>query len=157
MVAGVDLVKWQLRIAAGEKLDIDQRDVAQVGHAIECRINAEDPSANFRPCPGRIESFIPPGGLGVRWDSHVHQGYEIPPTYDSLIGKLIVHRPTRQEAIATARRALDEFVVYPTKTTIPLCRDILMHERFVRGQWDTTFIEREMLPQSAAAGQGRTR
>ena len=145
MVCGVDLVKWQLRVAAGEKLDFAQRDVVRHGHAIECRINAEDPAANFRPCPGRIERFIPPGGLGVRWDSHVHQGYLIPATYDSLVGKLIVHRPTREEAIATARRALDEFVVAPIKTTIPLCREILMHERFVRGQWDTTFIEREMM------------
>ena len=157
MVTGLDLVKWQLRIAAGEKLTVSQRDVLQNGHAIECRINAEDPAANFRPCPGRIQSFIPPGGLGVRWDSHVHQGYEIPPTYDSLIGKLIVHRPTREEAIATARRALDEFVVYPTKTTIPLCRDILMHERFQRGQWDTTFIEREMLSSAASTGSPRKR
>jgi len=149
MVCGVDLVKWQFRIAAGHRLDIDQHDVVQQGHSIECRINAEDPVHNFRPCPGRIQAFIPPGGLGVRWDSHVYQGYDIPPTYDSLIGKLIVHRPTRDEAIATARRALDEFAIFPTKTTIPLCRDILMHERFRRGQWDSTFIEREMLGQSA--------
>jgi acetyl-CoA carboxylase biotin carboxylase subunit len=95
--------------------------------------------------------------MGVRWDSHVYQGYEIPPTYDSLLGKLIVHRPTREEAIVTARRALDEFVIYPTKTTIPLCRDVLTHERFVRGQWETTFIEHEMLngPPAPAGSRGR--
>ncbi|GAG36353.1 unnamed protein product, partial [marine sediment metagenome] len=86
-----------------------------------------------------------PGGPGVRWDSHVYQGYEIPATYDSLIGKLIVHRATRPEAIATARRSLDEFIIHPTRTTIPLCQRVLSHRRFIRGQWDTTFIEREML------------
>ncbi len=145
MVTGIDLVKWQIRVAAGEKLDFKQGDLSQRGCAIECRINAEDPVHNFRPCPGRVEAFVAPGGPGVRWDSHIYQGYEIPSTYDSLIGKLIVHRPTRPEAIACARRALDEFVIHPIKTTIPLCREILAHERFARGQWDTTFIEREML------------
>ncbi len=145
MVTGEDLVKWQLRIASGEKLTMKQKDIRLEGSAIECRINAEDPKHDFRPSPGRVEAFVSPGGLGVRWDSHVYQGYVVPPTYDSLIGKLIVHRPTRSEAIAVMRRALEEFVIYPTKTTIPLCRDILVHERFVNGQWDTTFIEREML------------
>ncbi len=145
MVTGEDLVKWQLRIASGEKLTMKQKDIRLEGSAIECRINAEDPEHDFRPSPGRVEAFVSPGGLGVRWDSHVYQGYVVPPTYDSLIGKLIVHRPTRSEAIAVMRRALEEFVIYPTKTTIPLCRDILVHERFVNGQWDTTFIEREML------------
>jgi acetyl-CoA carboxylase biotin carboxylase subunit len=145
MVTGEDLVKWQLLIAGGQRLPLEQKDIRQQGHSIECRINAEDPEHDFRPSPGRMEAFVAPGGPGVRWDSHVYQGYEIPPTYDSLLGKLIVHRRTRGEAIATAIRALGEFVVYPTKTTIPLCRDILKHERFVRGQWDTTFIEREML------------
>ncbi|HAU36723.1 MAG TPA: acetyl-CoA carboxylase biotin carboxylase subunit [Phycisphaerales bacterium] len=145
MVTGVDLVKWQIRIAAGEPLTLKQEDIRQQGSAIECRINAEDPSKGFRPSPGRVEAFVAPGGPGVRWDSHVYQGYEIPPTYDSLIGKLIVHRPTRQEAIVTARRALEEFVFFPTKTTIPLCRDILASDHFARGQWDTTYIEREML------------
>ncbi|MHC4981742.1 MAG: acetyl-CoA carboxylase biotin carboxylase subunit [Planctomycetota bacterium] len=145
MVTGEDLVKWQIRLAAGEQLDLNQRDVAQRGASIECRINAEDPSDGFKPSPGRIDAFVAPGGYGVRWDSHVYQGYEIPSTYDSLVGKLIVHRRTRDEAIATARRALDEFVIHPTKTTIPLCKEILTHERFVQGQWDTTFIERELL------------
>jgi acetyl-CoA carboxylase biotin carboxylase subunit len=145
MVTDTDLVKWQIRIAAGEKLDFKQDDLVQRGCSIECRINAEDPAHNFRPCPGKVEAFVAPGGLGVRWDSHVYQGYEIPSTYDSLVGKLIVHRPSRCEAIATAKRALDEFIIHPIKTTIPLCREILGHERFGRGKWDTTFIEREMM------------
>ncbi len=145
MVTDQDLVKWQIRLAAGERMDLEQKDIAQRGSSIECRINAEDPAHNFRPSPGRVEAFVAPGGLGVRWDSHVYQGYEIPSSYDSLVGKLVVHRPTRAEAIATARRALDEFVIYPTQTTIPLCRDILAHPKFEAGQWDTTYIEREML------------
>jgi acetyl-CoA carboxylase biotin carboxylase subunit len=145
MCTNVDLVKWQLRIASGDRLDLKQNEIVQRGHSIECRINAEDPEHGFRPSPGRVEAFVAPGGPGVRWDSHVYQGYDIPPTYDSLVGKLIVWRPTRIEAIATARRALDEFVIHPTKTTIPLCRQILGHSKFIRGDWDTTFIEREML------------
>lgn len=144
-VMGEDLVKWQLRLAAGEKLSVNPKDIVPRGASIECRINAEDPDADFRPSPGRIETFVAPGGAGVRWDSHVHQGYDIPPTYDSLIGKLIVHRRTREEAIATAQRALDEFIIGPIKTTVPLCRRILAHQAFLRGQWDTTFIERELL------------
>jgi acetyl-CoA carboxylase biotin carboxylase subunit len=144
-VVGEDLIKWQLRIAAGENLDLTQQHLVQRGHAIECRINAEDPEHNFRPCPGKVEAFVAPGGPGVRWDSHVYQGYDIPPTYDSLIGKLIVHRPTRAEAIATARRALSEFVIYPTKTTVGLCRDVLSHQKFLKGEWETTYVEREMM------------
>jgi len=145
MVTDVDLVKWQLRIAAGEKLPFTQDDIAPRGSAIECRINAEDPANGFRPSPGEVKAFVAPGGFGVRWDSHVYQGYYIPPTYDSLVGKLIVHRPTREEAIATAKRALDEFVIEPTKTTISLCRRILSDQKFVAGQWDTKYIEREMM------------
>ena len=95
MITGQDLVKWQLRIASGEELDFTQDDVKIQGAAIECRINAEDPVHGFRPCPGQIDAFVSPGGPGVRWDSHIYQGYNIPPTYDSLIGQLIVHRPTR--------------------------------------------------------------
>jgi acetyl-CoA carboxylase biotin carboxylase subunit len=145
MVTGEDLVKWQLRIASGESLDIKQHDVRQVGHSIECRINAEDPAHNFRPSPGRIEAFVAPGGLGVRWDSPIYQGYSVPPTYDSLLGKLIVHRRTRREAIATMKRALDEFVIHPTKTTVPLCREIMGHQAFLSGGCNTDFIEREIL------------
>ncbi len=145
MVTGIDLVKWQLRVAMGEKLSLKQEDIKQEGTAIECRINAEDPSRNFMPSPGRVDAFVAPGGFGVRWDSHVYQGYTIPPTYDSMVGKLIVHRPTRPEAIAVTKRALDEFVIEPTKTTIPLCREILSHEKFVNGQWDTKMIERDLM------------
>ena len=145
MVTGQDMVKWQLRIASGEALTLRQRDIKQQGAAIECRINAEDTHNGFRPSPGMVESFVAPGGPGVRWDSHVYQGYEIPATYDSLIGKLIVHRATRGEAIATTIRALDEFEIRPIKTTAGICREILSHDRFVSGQWDTTFIERELL------------
>ena len=126
-------------------LDCKQDDIRRDGAAIECRINAEDPDNDFRPSPGPVTTFVPPGGAGVRWDSHVYQGYDIPSSDDSLIGKLVIHRPTRAEAIATARRALDEFVIYPTRTTIPLCQDILAHPKFQAGQWDTTYIEREML------------
>jgi acetyl-CoA carboxylase biotin carboxylase subunit len=145
MVTEEDLVQWQLRIAAGQELTLKQEDIRQRGHSIECRINAEDPAQGFRPSPGYIEAFVAPGGPGVRWDSHIFQGYTIPPTYDSLIGKLIVHRPDRTLAIQTARRALEEFVIHPTKTTIPLCQEILKHDRFVSGNWDTTYIERELL------------
>jgi acetyl-CoA carboxylase biotin carboxylase subunit len=145
MVTGVDLVKWQIRVAAGQELTLKQDDIKQTGHSIECRINAEDPARNFMPSPGMVSAFVAPGGKGVRWDSHVYQGYTIPPTYDSLVGKLIVHGDTREEATAICRRALDEFIIEPVKTTIPLCQDVLTHERFVRGQWDTMFIEREML------------
>ena len=145
MATGIDLIKWQLRIASGQKLTMGQDDIRHRGTSIECRINAEDPEQNFRPCPGRIESLIVPGGPGVRWDSHVYQGYDIPPTYDSLIGKLIVHGATRSDAICTALRALGEFSISPTKTTASLCKRVLSHRRFARGQWDTGFIEREML------------
>ena len=145
MATGQDLVKWQIRLAAGEPLGLDQKDIVHSGTSIECRINAEDPDNGFRPCPGRVETFVAPGGAGVRWDSHVYQGYEIPSAYDSLIGKLIVHRSERDEAIATARRALDEFVIYPIRTTVGLCREILSHPVFRQGRWDTTFVEREML------------
>ena len=145
MVTGEDLVKWQLRLAAGEPLTLKQREIEQRGHAIECRINAEDPESDFRPSPGRIEAFVAPGGCGVRWDSHIYQGYVVPPTYDSLLGKLIVHRHTRPEAISTMRRALEEFVIFPTKTTIGLCREIMTHQAFNEGRCTTAFIEREIL------------
>ncbi|MBN1795119.1 MAG: acetyl-CoA carboxylase biotin carboxylase subunit [Sedimentisphaerales bacterium] len=142
LVTDFDLIKWMLRIAWGEKLKMSQRDITHRGHAIECRINAEDPAKNFSPCPGRIEKFIPPGGPGVRIDTHVHQGYTVPTNYDSMICKLLVHRPTRAEAIETMKRALKEFVVEPIKTTIPTCLDILSHNMFVKGKIDTGFIER---------------
>ncbi len=145
MATGVDLVKWQLRLASGSKITMVQDDIVHRGTSIECRINAEDPDNGFRPCPGPIETLVVPGGPGVRWDSHIYQGYVVPPTYDSLLGKLVVYGDTRAQAIATTLRALDEFVISPTKTTASLCKRVLKHRRFARGQWDTGFVEREML------------
>jgi acetyl-CoA carboxylase biotin carboxylase subunit len=145
LVTGIDLIKQQIRIAAGEPLPFQQKDVPQTGHAIECRINAEDPARNFAPCPGEIRELRLPGGPGVRLDTHVYAGYTIPPNYDSMIGKLIVHRPTRAEAIATMRRALSEFHVAPIKTTIPLHLQIMDNPNFVSGDIDTGFVERSLL------------
>ena len=144
-VTGIDLIKEQIRIASGEPLSIRQKDVKQMGHAIECRINAEDPARNFAPSPGLIQEWRAPGGLGVRLDSHAYAGYRIPPNYDSMIGKLIVHRPTRAEAISTMKRALGEFHVAPIKTTIPLHLQIMDNQHFQSGDVDTGFIERVML------------
>jgi acetyl-CoA carboxylase biotin carboxylase subunit len=144
-VTGIDLIKQQIRIAAGEKLPFTQDQVPHLGHAIECRINAEDPARNFAPSPGLIEELRLPGGPGVRMDTHVYAGYRIPPNYDSMIGKLIVHRPTRAEAIATMKRALAEFHVAPIKTTIPLHLQIMDNPNFLSGEVDTGFIERSML------------
>lgn len=144
-ITGIDLIKEQIRIAAGEPLSFRQKDVQQRGHSIECRINAEDPARNFAPWPGLIEELRLPGGPGVRVDSHVYAGYRIPPNYDSMIGKLIVHRPTRSEAIATMRRALGEFHISPIRTTVPLHLQIMDNERFQTGDVDTGFIERVML------------
>lgn len=153
LVTGIDLVQWQIRIAAGEHLNFRQDDVEHRGCAIECRINAESPEDGFRPCPGTLHQFIAPGGPGVRLDTHVHAGYTISPYYDSLIGKLLVHRPTREAAIGSMRRALEEFVVAPVKTTIPLHRAIFEHADFVRGDVDTGFIERTFMSESRGAGQ----
>jgi len=144
MVTGQDLIKWQLRIAGGEPMTLRQKDIRHQGVAIECRINAEDPANNFSPCPGTISRYIAPGGLGVRIDTHVHQGWTISPNYDSLIAKIIVHQETRAEAIATMRRALHEFVIEPIKTTIPACLEILSHNLFVKGKIDTGFVERSL-------------
>lgn len=145
MVTGIDLIREQIRVAAGLPLSFKQKDITQTGHAIEVRINAEDPSRNFAPSPGTIEELRLPGGLGVRWDSHVYAGYRIPPNYDSMIGKLIVHRATREEAITTMKRALSEFHVSPIRTTIPLQLQIMDNEQFRKGQVDTGFVERVLL------------
>ena len=142
MATGIDLLKWQIRIAAGEPLTLQQRDVKPRGVAIECRINAEDPANNFRPCAGTIEQYRPPGGPGVRMDTHIYSGYRISPYYDSCIGKLIVHQPDRTEAIACMRRALDELYIEPIKTTIPLLKQIFNHRDFLRAKVDTEFIQR---------------
>lgn len=141
-VTGIDLIQHQIRVAAGEKLNLRQRSIPCNGSAIEVRINAEDPDNDFRGSPGTITKLRVPGGPGVRFDSHVHEGYTIGPWYDSMIGKLIVHRKTREESLACLRRALDEFVIEGVKTTIPLLRKIVSHSAFIEGQVDTTFVER---------------
>ena len=145
MVTGIDLVQEQIRIAAGAPLRYRQEDVRINGHSIECRINAEDPDRGFAPSPGTITDFRPPGGMGVRFDSHVYCGYTVPKEYDSLLGKLIVHRDTREEAIRTMRRALDEFVIEGVHTTIPFYRQVLDHFHFVKGNLDTGFIEEYLI------------
>jgi len=144
MVTGHDLIKWQLRIAAGEPIKLSQGSIKQTGVAIECRINAEDPENDFAPSPGTITRYIPPGGPGVRVDTYVHQGWTVPATYDSMIAKLIVHQRTRAEAIATMKRALREFIIEPIKTTVPACLEILSHNLFVKSKIDTGFVERNL-------------
>ena len=145
LVTGVDLVREQIRVAAGEKLRFRQDDITLNGCAIECRINAEDPLNGFQPSPGTITRWIPPGGPGIRLDTHVSQGYRVPPNYDSLVAKLLVYQPTREEAIRTMRRALHEFTVEGIKTTIPIHREIFNTSAFIDGEVDTTFIERTMM------------
>ncbi len=147
-ITRVDLIKEQIKVAAGEKLTIRQKDVVVSGHAIECRINAEDPFRNFVPSPGRVELFVPAGGPNVRLDTHVYSGYRIPPYYDSMIGKLIVWGPNRAEALATCRRALDEIVVEGIKTTIPFQKKIIANKDFAEGKYDTGFVERFMQEQA---------
>jgi len=141
-VTGIDLVKEQLRIAAGEKLAYKQEDIKFDGHAIECRINAEDPDNDFMPSPGKIETFNLPGGRGVRIDTHAYQGYTISPYYDSMIGKLIVHGKNRQEAVNICRRALDEFTIEPIKTTIPFHKRVMNNPAFLKGKFSTDFVEK---------------
>jgi acetyl-CoA carboxylase biotin carboxylase subunit len=141
-VTGVDIIKEQIRIASGSVMrHPDQRDIEQRGHAIEFRINAEDTAHNFRPHPGRVEVFNAPGGLGVRVDSHLYSGYTVPPTYDSLIAKLIVWGETRYEAINRARRALDEFIIVGIPTTIPFHQAVVENEYFQKGEVYTDFVE----------------
>jgi acetyl-CoA carboxylase, biotin carboxylase subunit len=140
MITGIDLVNEQIRVAAGLPLTITQDDIKITGHAIECRVNAEHPGT-FRPSPGTISYFHPPGGLGVRVDSAVYQGYKIPPTYDSLIGKLIVHGRTRNECLMRLRRALDEFVVDGIETTLPLFRTLVRNQDMQNGMYDIHWLE----------------
>jgi acetyl-CoA carboxylase biotin carboxylase subunit len=149
MTTGIDLVKEQIRIAAGEELKVSQDQIVTRGHAFECRINSEDPDHDFRPSAGRITALRVPGGPGVRWDSHAEVGYAIPPNYDSLIGKLIVHGSTRDEAAARMRRALDELVVEGVRTTIPLHRRFFRDPDFLEGRVDTTWVEREFMARRA--------
>lgn len=153
LVTGVDLVREQIRIAAGEKLRYKQSDIEQRGSAIECRINAEDPGNNFQPSAGMITRWQPPGGPGIRLDTHACAGYKVPPNYDSLVAKLLVHQPTRAEAIAVARRALGEFIVEGIKTTVPIHQKIFNTAAFVEGQVDTTFIERVFYGKATEPGK----
>ncbi|MGM9987085.1 MAG: acetyl-CoA carboxylase biotin carboxylase subunit [Bacillaceae bacterium] len=141
MVTGVDLIKQQILIASGEKLPYTQEDISFNGWAIECRINAENPDKNFMPSPGQITMYLPPGGFGVRVDSAAYTGYKIPPYYDSMIAKLIVHGNTREEAISKMKRALSEFVIEGIYTTIPFHLQLLEDERFVNGDFNTKFLE----------------
>ena len=142
LVTGTDLIQEMIRVAAGEKLSFTQENLECRGSAIELRINAEDPENDFRGSPGTITKLRVPGGPGIRFDSHVHEGYTISPYYDSMIGKLIVYRNSRQEALACMRRALDEFVIEGIKTTIPLAKKMFAHPAFIEGKVDTTFVER---------------
>ena len=146
MVTGVDLIAEQLRIAGGEPISVRQEDIQLTGHAIECRINAEDARHNFRPAPGRITGWLPPGGPGVRVDSHVYTGYDIPPFYDSLIGKLIVWGKDRDHAMTRMKRALNECAVTGIPTTVEFHLDMLDRPEFINGDVHTKFVEQEMLP-----------
>jgi acetyl-CoA carboxylase biotin carboxylase subunit len=140
MITDIDLIFEQIRVGAGSELSLKQSDIALRGHAIECRINAENP-VSFRPSPGRILHYHPPGGLGVRIDSAVYEGYSIPPYYDSLVGKLIVHGKTRQECLMRLRRALDEVVVDGIETTLPLFRALVREGDIIDGNYHIHWLE----------------
>ncbi|MBL7073190.1 MAG: acetyl-CoA carboxylase biotin carboxylase subunit [Candidatus Omnitrophica bacterium] len=142
MVTGIDLIKEQIKVASGEKLSFQQEDVKFTGCAIECRINAEDPEHDFRPCPGKISAINIPGGPGIRVDTHVYAGYSIPPYYDSMIAKLIAYGPDRKQAITTMQRALAEFLVEPIKTTVDFHKKILSDSDFRKADISTHFIEK---------------
>ena len=142
LVTGIDLVKEQIRLSSGERLGYSFDDLDLRGWAIECRINAEDPSKNFLPSPGTVETYRPPAGFGVRLDSHLYQGYELPVFYDSLIAKLIAYDLSRAGAIAVMKRALEEFAISPIKTTIPLYLEIMEDASFKEGRFDTSFIKK---------------
>jgi acetyl-CoA carboxylase biotin carboxylase subunit len=143
MVTGVDLVQEQILVAAGEKLRLRQKDVVLRGHAIECRINAEDPY-RFTASPGRITSYHPPGGPGIRVDSHVYQGYSVPPNYDSMVGKVIAFGATREQALGRMRIALSEMVVEGIQTNIPLHRELLNDTRFLKGGVSIHYLEQKL-------------
>ncbi len=148
-ITGIDIVVEQLRVASGSPLSITQDEIVFAGHAIECRINAEHP-ATFAPSPGKITYYHPPGGLGVRVDSAVYQGYSVPPYYDSLIGKLIVHGRDRVECLMRLRRALDEFVVDGIRTTIPLFQDLVREPDIANGAYDIRWLEEFLAKRNAA-------
>jgi acetyl-CoA carboxylase biotin carboxylase subunit len=142
MLTGVDLVKEQIRVAAGEKLSVTELPPLR-GHVLECRINAEDPYKNFQPSPGRIEVFHPPGGPGVRLDTHLYAGYVVPPYYDSLLAKLICQGRDRQEAVRRMETALDGFIIEGVSTTIPFLKRVMQNKVFQAGAVDTKFLETE--------------
>ena len=143
MTTGVDIVREQLRIADDEKLSYQQKDIHAQGHAIECRINAEDPET-FAPCPGTIEHYHAPGGPGVRMDTHIYEGYTIPPHYDSLIGKLVAHAETRELALARMAMALSEIVIEGIKTNIPLHQRLMDDGAFLAGGTDIHYLEKKL-------------
>ena len=145
MISGVDIVKEQVRVAAGQRLSVKQEDICLRGHAIECRINAEDPDRDFMPFAGKIEGYIAPGGFGVRVDSHVYTGYKIPPYYDSMVGKLICWGKDREDARLRMLRALNEYVITGIKTTIPFHREILNDDVFISGNFNTSFLEKSFM------------
>ena len=149
MITGVDLVKEQLKIASGEKLTINQEDIKIKGHAIECRINAEDPSKDFMPCPGTVSELCLPGGLGIRLDSAIYCGYKIPHCYDSMIAKVIAYSDTRNETISKMKRALGEFAVGGVKTNIDFLYSILEQKEFIEGDYDTSFLSEKMVMNNA--------
>lgn len=149
MITGIDLVKEQIKIAAGEPLNYTQDDIKIKGHAIECRVNAEDPEHDFRPCPGKIEELCVPGGMGVRIDSAIFCGYNIPPCYDSMIAKVITFGNDRNEAIVKMRRALSEFAIGGVKTNINFDLSILETKEFLEGEYDTSFLEEKMVKKNA--------
>lgn len=142
MITGIDLIQQQLKVASGEKLAFKQEDIKINGWSIECRINAENPEKNFMPSPGKVTMYLPPGGFGVRVDSAVYPGYTIPPFYDSMVAKLIVHADTREQAVARMKRALDEFVVEGVHTTIPFHANLMDNDIFQSGDFDTKFLEK---------------
>jgi acetyl-CoA carboxylase biotin carboxylase subunit len=144
MVTGIDIVSWQIKIADGQKLTLKQKDIEQKGHAIEFRINAEDPNT-FTPNPGRIEKLYLPGGFGVRIDTHIYQGYTIPPYYDSLIAKVVVHGNNREEAVIRAKRALSELIVEGVKTTKDFHLKILDDPDFLSGKYTTQLVDKKYL------------
>jgi acetyl-CoA carboxylase biotin carboxylase subunit len=143
-ITGIDLIKYQIRISNGEKLDFKQKHIERNGCSIECRINAEDPAKDFSPTPGKITQLMVPGGPGVRVDSGVYPGYVIPPFYDSMVAKLIAWGTNRREAIERMKRALDEFVIEGIKTTIPFHKTVMRNKQFLNGQYTTDFVNKYM-------------
>ena len=143
MITGIDIVREQLRIASGEKLDVRQEDIRIQGHAIECRINAEDPKT-FMPSPGLVKLWHAPGGPGIRVDSHIYSGYKVPPFYDSMIGKLIAYGHDRDAAFSRIRNALSEIVIEGIKTNVPLHQEIFQHAAFQKGGTDIHYLEKRL-------------